>query len=1121
MSLNLENIILDFFSSNDYKRKNADSKITNFFNSMKINDLSNCFSILKTSSNNNVKLYISIIIKNFIEQKINLENRDLFIQYLNQYKYEILNIILYSSLENKTINLLLLSFCKGLSFFQIDIENYNKIIYELSFYILQYYINKRNEGNKDGNSLSKSLFICSKFIKYIDKEISQIKYENIYNIDKFENDKLNEYNIKENDNSRLEILNANFYNIIVEDYSKLFQSIFNKNNLINEEILNKNNIYIFDYFILYLKIFKYSLIYLEINNREKILDINYNLMLSLFNQIINNNNNFNFSFLVKYYSDIISLSNKIIIKYLETHITRITLNTIKNYIEFFYSFISNENLLNSISNFFDKNETTKNYKPIKFILNIIQFLYKLFDLVYVSFPEYKMISRKSNDNNNLKEINDYIKKEFLTKEKIKIILTFIIQKCLIFNDYEINMAQENLENFYLSFTEFSSLNDIKTKSGELCNLIFTIFRRKYMDIFQEFENTLISLTIKENELLKINQTLSGNELNIKCALLLFFNYLDDYFNLDKKENEEKFNKFFLEQINIEFIKKKGNEIFSSFIIIRLLTKVLSNNFIIKNFKIKVIEIIQNIFFSDQINEVLIELACFDLFNEYIDMQPLISNKNIDIFPHYFIQNYLIKICKMINKISSPEIHSKIIETTNNIINISDKEKIILDFSLIIPSLELVWENKYLSNKTELNEKNNGSSFLQQKNIDIKNKNKIYIVRRDLIRLINIIIKKIGFYTYYDEKLDNNFIIFHNFIYQIINYAFNSSTNEEKDYLYGEIYKLIILIQDNYCQSISLSSYKDINNIINSITQFEEGKNYILFSKFFDFFNTILLQASKWNNNQFFLPQLFIIEQFLSFCFFKKINNFIEKENFIDKIIYILNNMINNSLNDYSQFIFNIMEYILYIINTVSNFSIENKNKYTDFIFQFILKIINQIELNKINFDIYFGSIQLANRLIYVNACKNIISEEFNNQIIKAIITLYRFYQNQKDEIKINFIQKNILQNCLYNLQKLFKVNNNNKYNIDIFNIIKEIYNNIRINNKHPTNYDINSLHWLFFFNKISNDLYFFKLTSEEDKLRLECTQKFEKKQIFFSINKEFEIKYFFLKIDSMISEEIK
>ena len=560
--MNLETTILEFLSPDQATRKNADEIITNYFNSMGINDLSNLYSILKSSTNNNVKIYISIFIKNFIDQKINSENMEQFIGYLNSYKYDILNIILNTNLENKTINLLILSLCKGLSFFQININNYYKIIYELSSYILQFYINQKKAENKDVNSISKSLFICSKFMKYIDKDLKNTKLENIFELDRYENNKDNENEIDINNNNKFELLNVNFYNIIVEDYDQLYNSIFNINNSNNDSI---NYVQLFEYLILYMKIFKYSLNYLEISNREKILSINYNLNLTIFNQILNNKN-IKDQF-IKYYIDIISLSNKIINKYLSTHISQLTLNTIKNYSSFFYSFISNDNLFNSITDFFkssDKNNMNSiNSKLMRFILDIIDFLYILIDLVYNSFPEYKTIYKKdkNNCNNNFKEIIDYMNNDFLSKENIKIILLFVIKKCLIFNDYEIYIAQENCENFYLCFTDFSSLYDIKTKSGALCNLLYNIFRKKNNDIFKELENNLVSLTLKEDNLLTMNQSLSGDELNIKCALLLFFYYLEDYFYLNDKEGTDMVEKIFLSQIDINVLKKKEKKFF--------------------------------------------------------------------------------------------------------------------------------------------------------------------------------------------------------------------------------------------------------------------------------------------------------------------------------------------------------------------------------------------------------------------------------------------------------------------------------------------------------------------------------------------------------------------------------
>ena len=470
------------------------------------------------------------------------------------------------------------------------------------------------------------------------------------------------------------------------------------------------------------------------------------------------------------------------------------------------------------------------------------------------------------------------------KENIKTLLFFVIKKCLIFNENEIFLAQENCENFFLCFTEYSSLYNLKNISGNLCNLIYTIFRKKYNDIFKFFENNLISLTLKENQ----NQILSGDELNLKCAFLIFFYYLDDYLNINNSQNIDFIEKIFLAQIDENIIISKGKEIFSTFIIILILTKILSNNFGQKILKKKILENIIKIFFSEKIKETLIELPCLDMFNEYIENNFMILNNNNnkennnnnfnDIFPEYFIQNYLIKISSMINKISSPELHSKIIESTNNIISIMNKKELNLDFNIIIPFLENIWVNKYFNTEDKIKNEIDNYGLLNKKNLENKIKNNTYIVRRDLVKLINIIIKKIGFYSYYKENKgninnNNNFNIFHEFIYQIINYSLNQSSSEEKDYLYPEIYNLLILIQDNFFESISLSSINNISEINNSILSSKDNNNiFKLFFKFFDFFNKIFEQSSISENNTYILSQIFIIEQFIPFCFIPEINN---------------------------------------------------------------------------------------------------------------------------------------------------------------------------------------------------------------------------------------------------------
>ena len=226
-------------------------------------------------------------------------------------------------------------------------------------------------------------------------------------------------------------------------------------------------------------------------------------------------------------------------------------------------------------------------------------------------------------------------------------------------------------------------------------------------------------------------------------------------------------------------------------------------------------------------------------------------------------------------------------------------------------------------------------------------------------------------------------------------------------------------------------------------------------------------------------------------------------------------MLGKQLEKYYQFIFNFMEYILYIINIFPNEIIDNKNAYTDFIYRFITKIFTEVELSKITLYMFFGALQLANRLIYIKGLKNIIWTEFNIQVMNICKTIYNFIKEQNNDIKLNLLQKNIFQNLLSNLIRILNVNNGENKN----NEINDIFKDIKKMNKKVISLDNTYEHWLFFFNKITNDLHFYKLNSEEDQLRYEWTDKFEKKQIFYSLNKEFNIKYFFLKIDSMLEQE--
>ena len=70
MSAHLENIIKNILSPINEIRKSAEQELNNFYENMNISDLDNLFNQIIIVKDENIKLYISILIKKFIEEKI-------------------------------------------------------------------------------------------------------------------------------------------------------------------------------------------------------------------------------------------------------------------------------------------------------------------------------------------------------------------------------------------------------------------------------------------------------------------------------------------------------------------------------------------------------------------------------------------------------------------------------------------------------------------------------------------------------------------------------------------------------------------------------------------------------------------------------------------------------------------------------------------------------------------------------------------------------------------------------------------------------------------------------------------------------------------------------------------
>jgi len=1087
MNSNLEQLIKDSLSPKNEIRKSAEDQLNSFLDNMTISNLDNLFKQLIISQNENIKMYIIILIKKFIEEKINENNKKLFMDYFSKNKNNILNLLISNNQSIKIINMLIISLCSGLSYFKEQEDLYTNNIYDIFSYFSQYYISKKQTQDIKGTILC--LFICKKFIKFMKKvTVTQ----------------------------KLETLIKNFYTIIIEDYNTICNNIINNNNLNNNIILES-----LAYFY---KLFKHSTDFIDDSYSDKILNKTYDLNAFILNNLISNNiksinqdNNISKSII-----DIILLSNKIIILYI-SRVMKLSIQTIKKYADMFYIYIKEESVFNYIQNILKNAKNISEFEESKFLMDIINFFYELLQLSSLQeFTELQIFGNGLTD--NAIEISDYFRNNFWDHEKFQNLLVFILKNYLAFKPKEIMMGQEEPEDFYLWFCNSDSFQyDLRGKAGRVCRLIYDIYRKEIKDIYASLENDLYSLTEKEYNLLQNNQTLNDNQLNIKCALLSYYYYVDNHFGSKKLNKHKWFDQILLSQIEPSIILKKKNEIFSTFLIMYILTKI---NSYCSDSKIKysVFMKVMNVFLCPNFDCFLLNLSSIDFIYDYVDEEI----DNIEL-PKNLINNYLIKICYMLEKISSPDIHNKIIQTTNYLLKKASDDQLNLNFPVIFPILQKIWEN----NSIELN---------KNKNKIIKTSNKLSLLRSNLLKLIGLFVKKVGIFISFDNN-DNNIISnnninqnfcdnYFNFIFQIIGYSLSVSA-QECEFLCKDAFNLVIFIQDNFIYNTPLSMISDINELNNPITSYQCFPSFL---KTYNYLDILLSNLS--NSNQYFILQFSAIEQFISLSFCQEISNILDQINFVEKIIYVFNYFINNYINEYSLFIFNIIEYIYYILLYHSKINQQNKKKFNEYFYNLIQnklsdnnfennikRIINDYEKNNndissikkedINLiDIYLGIIQLANRYIFINASiGNVLNNDINIFIANKIIFLSKYISNKHQ--LFNILQKTMLQNCIFNLKNLINENLNKSVNINL----NTIYNDISKSHFLSKN-DKTLNHWLYFFNKMYNEFYLFNFNSEEYKLKYKWKNIIEKDvQQIDSISKDYKIKFLMLSSDKMYNNE--
>ena len=1066
-TFDLSATIQNLLSPNNSIRTSAQNQINSFYEKMSIQDLNSLFDILPQIQDQNNKMYICILIKNYIEQKITQNNKNDFIQFLTKKINFISSILLEKENNLKIINMILLSLCKGLSYFDQNDFFFN-IITDIFSYFLKFYEMKKN--SQDIKSTIQCLHISYKFLKFIQKL---------------------------NVNKNIDNLISNFYNVIIQDFENICKNILTNNYITNVIILES--------LTYYLRVFKHSFYFITDNKTDIIITNTYNLNVSILNNLLTtNNNNNNSETINKLIFDIIFLSNKIIILYISFS-NNLSIDSIKKYADMFFIFVEKENVFIYIQNILRNSKEISEFRENKFLLNILEIFYELIELgAMTEFTDLVIFGKGYSD--NAIKISDYFLNEYWTPDKIKKLILFILKNYLIFKPREIIMGQTDPEEFYLWFCNSTTGEcHVRAKAGQLCRKIYDTYKDELKDIFNSLENDLFNLTAKEYNLLMDNnfnnkEYLADFQINIKCAILSFYYYIDNFFMKKDIDSHKWVNQILLSQLNTDFIYKKlNNEIFSIFIVINMLSNVVSlhaNEKTKKNIFNKVSEV----FLCEKFDNLLLNLACIDFLSEYCEEESDVINY----FPKNFLNLYFIKIGKMLNDILSPDIHSQIVDATKNILEKIQNEELTNNFYLIFQTLKFIWDN----NSKELISTNNTS-----------NENKKYFIRGNLLKIISSFVIKNGLFISFDNiNFQNNLNVnYFDFIYEIIGYSLDINSSK-CDYVCKDAFNLIILIQDDFMENSPLSMQSNIFQLKTPITSYY---SYKFFKKMYNYLNVILPNLS--NSLQYFMLQFAIIEQFISLSFEQEISSILDNMNFVEKIIYILNYFLNNHMNEYYLYLFNIIEYVYYIVVQQSKMSHDNKNKYNDFIYKLIQDKLNkniEINLKYNNLDdiddntknmigIYIGLIQLANRFIYVNKLKGFISNDFNILVAQKIFYLYEFRNI------FNELQLKIMKNCMFNLKNLINENINRELKIKL----DEFYNNL--NKSHYLNLkDKIAGHWLYFFNKIFSGVYYFKLNTDEEKIKYIWKKKLEDIQQGDSIKKEYKLKFLLLQNDDMyINEE--
>lgn len=976
--IEIHTILTNFLSIDNDLRKNAESFLSSIITNSSLQDFQTTLNFLSQFSN-------QVLLKETLV-KFNFDNNTLFSDDKIQNTILLLLILLkkiisyitssekdhsvikkefldFFSVNNNSSNvILLLSALKG----QKNVLNLSVLVIELLSFnfpecfpfdqILQFSYNNylQTKNNNNIEDLFKNLYMIYQLIKSHERRNKEERSVYvIYN---------NDSKIK---NISTELINS-ISNGLIQDQKVIINNFISElNNFVSD---SQSSLYINDslssYLFLFFKINKHIVNLLNFQQREEIMKLSFDFICNL----VQSQNKLLFT---KEIIEIIFTLNRILIKY-TAYVERITLSNIQNYSSLFYSYISNQEFISRLKSYkqnntnntqqyynylfnfsndssLSKQETLENY--YKFISNILDYFKELFQLT--CFDNWgDLILFKTIYSESQIEISDYLNENFFTQDKLFNLITFIIKNCLVLSSTEIDIASEDMEEFYNYFNNLSVKYDFREKTGFLTRIIYEKFPKEIKPILVKVDEML-------NDCVNSNNNNGNNKEmdNMKFAILSFYEYIAHVYFASLPESEiEAFTTNYLFKNLMSNITNEYDYL-SKYLSIRLIGKLLDyfdNNSVIK---IQCFEIITRIFMIKD-EHILLKIACTDFFYFYFDDTYFSKTK----LPNQFLDVFVKNVCEMLNNLTSPDIQNNMIRYTSEILEKFSDDEIRGIFGEVFPVIYNIWQNNsnlvFTANDNSISNSNNSNQMIsidlnseilnkRKNNNDINTSNKVTIsvIRQNLLSMIYIFVFRVNPYEYSysinnsknNENTNNNSKFeFFEFLIYILGYSLNS-INHESDFLTQESLRILLLIQDQFYQlqevSQTLSLYLKNNNKETLLSNNKFSFYYSLYRKVFIFIPILL--ENIYLKEDYFLIQIFALENFISLAYINDVMLYLINDlSFVKKSMLIINKLLNSSLHllDITQPIYNFIEYLIYILDfaerrmlTSSNTNTNNNN----------------------------------------------------------------------------------------------------------------------------------------------------------------------------------------------------